>query len=744
MGVRTDTPQPATPSSRHWRNRGRLAVAVMASLLVHWLLQQGLARTAIDVRPLDRLFPEKEPSYRPDLASDFPLRDDSTTRESYAHERPLDVPIAVDAAAPVSARQIIREGEPTVEDTSPAEVAESPDVSVTRIDRPALDVAAAEPESVREPERSDSELPASSTAAEALSAVIGDEADTLPPVPRRERPGAVEEPAVALEGLPEAADDTLFATSPMAPPLAVSPRRFTRGVGDGDDAPALPGSLRRAEVGDTEARIRAPATVELPTRTSDDMEGSRSAGGVANADGPPVAVAPRRRPPVRIADRGQGGFDALRRPTTGEGSDDGLSAGLSATEIPSGAAGLRPRRTPPAGATETAGPAPPATPLLRARTLLLPAETRVRETAEAFARRSRENRGASKADALVERGLEWLASVQKEDGHWSLGAYDPNGAAGTVRLQSDTAATGLALLAFLGAGYDHFDGRHRDVVRRGLEWLVSVQKADGDLYVTADPVSNSCAWLYSHGIATTVLCEAVGMTGDPLLRPSAERAIGFIVASQQPSRGGWRYQPRADSDLSVSGWMLVALRAGVLAGLDVPAETFAGVERLLDGSAIADKTGSYHYNAINPGQRPSDLSAASMTALGALMRLHGGTPRTDEGIVTAAGRLAAMTPAYGTRQARTRDAYLWYYASQVLVQTGGPEWDAWYERLCVELETQQVAAGRETGSWDPLGQVPDRWGAFGGRLYVTALHLLALEVPYRHLPTYGVTGEARR
>jgi hypothetical protein len=271
-----------------------------------------------------------------------------------------------------------------------------------------------------------------------------------------------------------------------------------------------------------------------------------------------------------------------------------------------------------------------------------------------------------------------------------------------------------------------------------------VQKADGDLYVTADPVSNSCAWLYSHGIATTVLCEAVGMTGDPLLRPSAERAIGFIVASQQPSRGGWRYQPRADSDLSVSGWMLVALRAGVLAGLDVPAETFAGVERLLDGSAIADKTGSYHYNAINPGQRPSDLSAASMTALGALMRLHGGTPRTDEGIVTAAGRLAAMTPAYGTRQARTRDAYLWYYASQVLVQTGGPEWDAWYERLCVELETQQVAAGRETGSWDPLGQVPDRWGAFGGRLYVTALHLLALEVPYRHLPTYGVTGEARR
>jgi hypothetical protein len=33
--------------------------------------------------------------------------------------------------------------------------------------------------------------------------------------------------------------------------------------------------------------------------------------------------------------------------------------------------------------------------------------------------------------------------------------------------------------------------------------------------------------------------------------------------------------------------------------------------------------------------------------------------------------------------------------------------------------------------------VPDRWGAYGGRIYVTCLHLLTLEVPDRRLPTYG-------
>ena len=43
-------------------------------------------------------------------------------------------------------------------------------------------------------------------------------------------------------------------------------------------------------------------------------------------------------------------------------------------------------------------------------------------------------------------------------------AADP-AALGT--LHADTAATGLALLTYLGAGYTHQDEKYRDVVRRG-------------------------------------------------------------------------------------------------------------------------------------------------------------------------------------------------------------------------------------------------------------------------------------
>jgi hypothetical protein len=729
----------------------------MASLLLHWLLQQGLARTVIAVRPLDGLFPDQEPSYRPELATDFPLHDESSTREAFAHERPLDVPIAIDAAAPASARGAIRDGERAVAEMPLEEAVEAPDVVATRIDRPSLEALAPSPAAIEGPERIVAALPEGETAAETMPTVVGSDAEAPALKPRRERQSAIAGPAApaVMATMAERSRAAAAADSPDADPVAaalappLTPRRFSRAATEADSAPALPRPPRRTEVADPGAEGAAAAEkIELPTPGPAATE--PLAGGSAEVPRPGADMSdllagatPRVRPSGRIPDRGRGSSASARRSAAPVIEDDGevLSVGESGASV---GAVLRPRSVPPAGAGTLAGTAGVATPLPRARALALPAESRVRETAEAFARRSRAIRGESRADEIVDRGLGWLAAAQEEDGRWTLGPYHPKGVGGAVRLQSDTAATGLALLTFLGAGYDHFDGRHREVVRRGLEWLVSVQKADGDLFVPADPVSNSCAWMYSHGIATMALCEAVGMTGDPLLRPAAEKAIGFIVASQQAERGGWRYQPRADSDLSVSGWMLVALRSGTLAGLTVPAETYVGVRRLLDESANPDKLGHYLYNALSPEQRPSDLSAASMTALGSLMRLHTGTPRTDPPLGAAAASLAAMKPAYGTRQARTRDAYLWYYASQVLVQTGGPEWDAWYGQLCTALEAEQVTDGENAGSWEPLGTVPDRWGAFGGRLYVTALHLLALEVPYRHLPTYGATDNEPR
>jgi len=441
-----------------------------------------------------------------------------------------------------------------------------------------------------------------------------------------------------------------------------------------------------------------------------------------------------------------GGADTL--PADAD-EEEGLSApSVEAAAIQAAAAG-RQRGEPDA-------PAVAARSLERVAAAALPVEGRVRDVAEAFAKRTPVARQAdvptrkvadpktlARADEMVGRGLEFLARSQQADGRWSLGrsAGQPTGEA--PKLQSDTAATGLALLSFFGAGHDHFDGPHRDTVRRGLEFLLSIQKDDGDLYLPADDLSNSCSWLYSHGIASMALCEAVGMTGDAIVKPAAEKACRFIATSQHPQLGGWRYAPRSDADLSVSGWMLVALRSGQLAGVRTDDGTLAGVRRLLDASTTPADPTRYAYNPRNAQQRRSQLSSACMTAVGALMKLHTGTPKVDPGVLESARLLAALKPAYGTPKQRTRDSYLWYYSSQVLVHAGGSGWDPWYGSLVDTLAGTQETSGPATGSWDPLGAVPDRWGEYGGRLYVTALHLLALEVPARHLPTYSATAQPK-
>lgn len=377
----------------------------------------------------------------------------------------------------------------------------------------------------------------------------------------------------------------------------------------------------------------------------------------------------------------------------------------------------------------------------------LPTDGRVRDIAKAFAGRGDARSEAAggiddretldRARAMVDRGLEFLVRSQLADGRWRLSEYAGATPGDKPKLDSDTAATSLALLCFLGAGHDHFSGPHRDTVRRGLEFLTSIQRDDGDLFLPADDLSNSCSWLYSHGMASIAICEAVGMTGDPRLEPVAEKACSFIAASRHPTLGGWRYVPRTDADLSVSGWMLVALRAGDLAGVKTDPAALNGVRTLLATSIAPDDPSRYAYNPRKPDQRRTELSVACMSAVGGLMRLHTGEMPTDPGVVATANRLAAMKPSYGSPSTNTRDAYLWYYASQVLVHTEGQGWQDWYASLVDVLETPQHSEGLVAGSWDPLGPTPDRWGDYGGRIYVTTLHLLALEVPWRHLPTYA-------
>jgi len=326
--------------------------------------------------------------------------------------------------------------------------------------------------------------------------------------------------------------------------------------------------------------------------------------------------------------------------------------------------------------------------------------------------------GSKETEHAVQSALQWLAAHQSQDGRWSAAGFDREcgQCGGETHIEADHALTGLSLLCFLGAGHTQIKaGPYRDNVDRGLRWLASRQKADGDL--------RGEETMYSHGIATIAISEAYAMTGDQQLFAPVQRAARFIQGARNTNVGGWRYDPGQPGDTSVLGWQVMALKSASNAGIDVPGETFDAARAWLNRVSERSRPGLYAYQ---PGQRPTP----SMTAEGMFAQLLLGRRPDHRRMRDSVDFILQHLPNWES-DPRT---YFWYYASLALFQHQGKEWETWNKALTEELTEHQRKDGRAAGSWDPV----DEWSKIGGRVYQTALCTLMLEVYYRYLPLYSM------
>jgi len=170
--------------------------------------------------------------------------------------------------------------------------------------------------------------------------------------------------------------------------------------------------------------------------------------------------------------------------------------------------------------------------------------------------------GGSETERAVVAALRWLKAHQEANGAWRCGG-------------STAAGTALATLAFLGHGETPDSMEFGETVSRALEYL--------SLHVGADGFVSDASQDYiggdSQGLMALALSEGYMITQSPLLRDPLERALNTIVRAQSAAKanaqqvGGWRYRPSSDdSDVSVTGWMIMALTSARLAGLHVPQE----------------------------------------------------------------------------------------------------------------------------------------------------------------------------
>ena len=447
------------------------------------------------------------------------------------------------------------------------------------------------------------------------------------------------------------------------------------------------------------------------------------AGPQAAAIGSAMASSGLAGPRVNSVPRRSAGLPGSSGPVATAGTPSGLNASQPArVGVGSRRAGVGNSQPTLASADVVAGMIRKSVPGLGGSSEARIAESLSMRTSEARREAARTLGGSPESEEAVERGLVWLALNQYPDGHWSINDFpgEPTADLGQGSFRADSAATGLALLAYLGAGYTHQSGKYQDVVNRGVNWLLKRQKPDGDLF--AD--ESDFVWFYSHGMASIALCEAYGMTKDVALKGPAQRALNFIVDSQHPEFGGWRYRPKFESDTSVSGWQLMALKSGEMSGLTVPKDAYVRVGRWLDSVQSKTSAGQFSYH-------PSRDASPTMTAEGLLMRQYLGAKRDDAQLIAGANFLRTRLPDFGQR-----DSYYWYYATQVMFHMQGEYWSDWNNSLRGSLVETQSKDGTGSGSWDPARPIPEKWSSAGGRHYVTCLNLLMLEVYYRHLPLY--------
>jgi hypothetical protein len=354
--------------------------------------------------------------------------------------------------------------------------------------------------------------------------------------------------------------------------------------------------------------------------------------------------------------------------------------------------------------------------------------------------------GDDRTQLAVDRALEWLASHQEAGGLWDASRFGAGRETATLGehrdgtgRDADTGITGLALLAFLGAGYHHLQQQqpYADVIRKGLFGLIEQQMNSGDLSgrdQIGQQRSHYFARMYCHGIASLALCEAYAATGDPKLYPAVLRAVSYTQNAQNRHSGGWRYHVRDDDDpgdMSQFGWQALLLQSASRAGVPIPAIHQPLMHKFLDSVTIQPGSGLACYRPrMVPGQSPSYAMTAEALACRRLL----GLPYPSTAQQEAVDFLTATPPS-----SQSVNLYAWYYASLALVQEGDPKWEKWNDAMKSQLLTKQFTSGPQRGAWP--NDCP--WSGYGGTIYSTALSCLCLEVYYRHLPLLRLTHAAQ-
>ncbi len=325
-------------------------------------------------------------------------------------------------------------------------------------------------------------------------------------------------------------------------------------------------------------------------------------------------------------------------------------------------------------------------------------DTRAQDTRDVF------QKYEAQVSKAVERGFEYLLNVEQPDGSYP---------------ESHGRSTGISSLvgmSFLSMGHLPGQGRYGDAINRRIDYALTHTSNEGLI----DCGDHGNGPMYAHNISTLFLSEVSGMVDPERQRKidtALSKAIQVILRAQavpksKDHQGGWRYQPNSnDSDLSCSGWALMALRSARLNGAPVPPESIiAAVDYTL--GRFERKIG--HFGYMDQYQHKDSLTGAGLMSLELC-----GRHAAPENLLAGDWILANHT----SLPRAEFEFYGNYYNAQGMFQLGGKYWKTYADWMYPHYLEEQ----NEDGSWK---------GERFGRVYGTTMMILAFTVPARQLPIY--------
>ena len=337
-------------------------------------------------------------------------------------------------------------------------------------------------------------------------------------------------------------------------------------------------------------------------------------------------------------------------------------------------------------------------------------------------------------DEAAQRGFKFLAAQQLPNGMFMTDHYGQPG------------VTGLATMAFMAWGHEPGSGPYGDALLKAVHFIADQQRENGVLSSRGPKgrlLSMEGAKLdycvpasYNHAIGGLALCEVYGVVDSATsekIYPVIEKAVEVTVEMQKwrkarMNAGGWRYLHTPDSDLSVTGWHLMFLRAAKNAGFDVPQTSI--------DEAVGFIRSCYHgeYQTFEYDLRPVDRRTRAMAAAGILALAHAGLHNSAEARGAADWILEHRFDRYNkslhVSKTYRGDRYHYgvFYCSQAMYQMGGHYWEEFFPTTAKVLLDHQ----NSNGSWEPESNHDMRFG----RSYTTSLALLALGAPNQLLPIF--------